>query len=133
MLSIPETESDVTKPPECDAGTRDARAPFQTSAHLAISFAIPGETSGGKPGASQRVLILSPKNRSRVRLRNFDRLLLVWLFRIFPAILNAIIVIKPETVIRCVLSHLRRGLVRVSVTTNPTTGWIAGQVTEAFP
>ena len=33
-------------------------------------------------------------------LRNIDRLILVWLYRFFPSILNAIIVIKPETVIR---------------------------------
>jgi transposase InsO family protein len=32
-----------------------------------------------------------------------------------------------------ILGHLRRRLVRVSVTTNPTAEWIAGQVTEAFP
>jgi hypothetical protein len=32
-----------------------------------------------------------------------------------------------------ILGHLRRQLVRVSVTTNPTAEWIAGQVTEAFP
>src|ERR1700694_5176054 len=39
-------------------------------------------------------------SRSRVRLRNIDRLIFVWLYRFFPAILNAIIVVKPETVIR---------------------------------
>jgi transposase InsO family protein len=32
-----------------------------------------------------------------------------------------------------ILGHLRRRLVRVSVTTNPTAEWIAGQITEAFP
>ena len=32
-----------------------------------------------------------------------------------------------------ILSRLRRRLVRVSVTTNPTDEWIAGQVTEAVP
>ena len=32
-----------------------------------------------------------------------------------------------------IVGHLRRKLVRVSVTTNPTAQWIAGQVTEAFP
>ena len=32
-----------------------------------------------------------------------------------------------------ILGHLRRRLIRVSVTTNPTAQWIAGQVTEAFP
>ena len=32
-----------------------------------------------------------------------------------------------------ILSHVRRRLVRMGVTTNPTAEWIAGQVTEAFP
>jgi hypothetical protein len=32
-----------------------------------------------------------------------------------------------------ILGHLRRRLIRVSVTTNPTAEWIAAQVTEAFP
>jgi hypothetical protein len=32
-----------------------------------------------------------------------------------------------------ILGHLRRQLVRVTVTTNPTAAWTAGQVTEAFP
>ncbi len=34
------------------------------------------------------------------RLRNIDRLVFVWLYRLFPSILNAITVVKPETVIR---------------------------------
>ena len=48
----------------------------------------------------QQVVILSGKARSRGRLRNIDRLILVWLCRMFPSILNAIIVVKPESVIR---------------------------------
>ena len=32
-----------------------------------------------------------------------------------------------------ILGHLRRRLVRISVTTNPTAEWITGQVTESFP
>lgn len=48
----------------------------------------------------QQVLILSRKRPARVRLRNLDRLILVWLYRFFPSILNAIVVVKPETVIR---------------------------------
>ncbi len=48
----------------------------------------------------QQVIILSRKSPSRVRLRNIDQLIFVWLYRCFPAILNAITVIKPETVIR---------------------------------
>ena len=48
----------------------------------------------------QKVIVLSRKPRSRARLRNIDRLIFVWLYRCFPAILNTITVVKPETVIR---------------------------------
>src|SRR6202047_5295713 len=48
----------------------------------------------------QQLIVLSRKARSRVRLRNIDRLIFVWLYRLFPSILNAIIVVKPETIIR---------------------------------
>ena len=47
----------------------------------------------------QQVITLSRKSWSRVRLRNFDWLIFVWRYRFFPAILNAITVVKPETVI----------------------------------
>jgi len=46
----------------------------------------------------QQVIVLSRKSRSLVRPRNLDRLIFVWLYRFFSAILNA--VVKPETVIR---------------------------------
>src|SRR5215467_8015696 len=188
----------------------------------------------------QQVLVLSRKSLSRARLRNLDRLILVWLYQLFPSILDAIALVKPETVLRwhrrgfraywhwksrraggrpeidpeiraligrmshenplwgaprihgellmlgievaqstvakymdrqgratsqgwktflrnhaagiasidlfvvrsisfkllyglVILGHLRRRLVRISVTTNPTAEWIAGQVTEPFP
>ena len=48
----------------------------------------------------QQVIVLSRKARSLVRLGNIDRLIFVWLCRMFPSILNAITVVKPETVIR---------------------------------
>jgi hypothetical protein len=35
-----------------------------------------------------------------VRLWNIDRLLLVWLYRLYPSLLEAIIIVQPETVIR---------------------------------
>ena len=41
----------------------------------------------------QQVILLSRKARPRVRLRNIDRLIFVWLCRMFPSILNAITVI----------------------------------------
>jgi hypothetical protein len=35
----------------------------------------------------RQVLILGRKSPSRVRLRNLDRMILVWLYRLFPALL----------------------------------------------
>ena len=47
----------------------------------------------------QQLLVLSRKSRARDRLRNLDRLVLVWLYRLFPSLLDAIIVVKPETLL----------------------------------
>ena len=48
----------------------------------------------------QQVIVLSRKTASRAWLKNIDRLILVWMYRLFPSILNVITVVKPETVIR---------------------------------
>ena len=47
-----------------------------------------------------QVIVLSRKSQSRVWLISIDRLIFVWLYRLFPSILNTITVVKPETVIR---------------------------------
>ena len=36
-----------------------------------------------------QVIVLRRKSHSRVRLRNIDRLIFVWLYGFFPSILNA--------------------------------------------
>src|ERR1700694_29477 len=48
----------------------------------------------------QQLVVLRRKSPTRVRLWNIDRLLLVWLYRLYPALLDAIIIVQPETVIR---------------------------------
>jgi hypothetical protein len=48
----------------------------------------------------QQLVVLRRKPPTRVRLWNIDRLLLVWLYRLYPSILDAIIILQPETVIR---------------------------------
>jgi hypothetical protein len=48
----------------------------------------------------QQLSVLGRRAPKRIRLRNWDRFVLVWLYRLFPSILNAITVVKPETVIR---------------------------------
>ncbi len=48
----------------------------------------------------QQPSVLNRRSPSRVRLRNLDRLLSVWLYRLFPSLLDAIAIVKPETVLR---------------------------------
>lgn len=48
----------------------------------------------------QQLMVLNRKSQKRVRLQNIDRLILVWLYQIFPSVLDAIILVKAEPVIR---------------------------------
>jgi hypothetical protein len=48
----------------------------------------------------QQLNIVIRKLPKRLPLTNSDRLLLVWLYRLFPSILSAIRIVRPETVIR---------------------------------
>ena len=48
----------------------------------------------------QQLVVLRRKYPARVRLWNIDRLLMVWLYRPYPSLLDAIIIVQPETVIR---------------------------------
>ncbi len=45
----------------------------------------------------QQLIVLRPKSPTRVRLWNIDRLLLVWLYRLYPSLLDAIVIVQPET------------------------------------
>ena len=47
-----------------------------------------------------QLIILQRKSAARVRLRNIDRLLLVWLYRLYSWLLDAILIVQPEAVIR---------------------------------
>ena len=44
--------------------------------------------------------MLRRQHPKRVRLWNIDRLLFVWLYRLYPSLLETIIIVQPETVIR---------------------------------
>src|ERR1700720_1388915 len=47
----------------------------------------------------QQLIVLRRQHPRRVRLWNIDRLLFVWLYRLYPSLLEAIIIVQPETVI----------------------------------
>src|SRR6202166_4800627 len=48
----------------------------------------------------QQLIVLRRKSPKRARLWNIDRLMFEWLYRLYPSLLDAIIIVQPETVIR---------------------------------
>src|SRR5437763_1696664 len=55
-----------------------------------------------------QLIVLRRKVRGRVQLTNGDRLFLVLLYRWFPSVLNAITILRPETLIRWHRAGFRR-------------------------
>jgi len=45
----------------------------------------------------EQLVVLRRRSPKRVRLCNIDRLLLVWSYRLYPSLLDAIIIVQPET------------------------------------
>ena len=48
----------------------------------------------------QQLAVLQRSAPARLRLRTADRLIFVWLYRLFPSLLEAAVVFKPETLVR---------------------------------
>jgi transposase InsO family protein len=48
----------------------------------------------------QQLLVLKRSAPARLRLRTTDRLIFVWLYRLFPCLLGAAVIFKPETLVR---------------------------------
>src|SRR5882724_7711699 len=48
----------------------------------------------------QQLVVLQRSVPARLRLRTADRLIFVWLYRLFPSLLEAAVVFKPETLVR---------------------------------
>jgi hypothetical protein len=48
----------------------------------------------------QQLLVLKRSTPARLKLRMADRLIFVWLYRLFPALLGAAVVFRPETLLR---------------------------------
>jgi hypothetical protein len=48
----------------------------------------------------QQLVVLRRKSPTRVRLWDIDRLLFLFLYRLYPSLLDAIIIVQPETVLR---------------------------------
>ena len=49
-----------------------------------------------------QVTVMRRQHPGRLRLFSTDRLLWVWLYRIWPQVLNAMVLVKPATVVQCI-------------------------------
>jgi transposase InsO family protein len=65
-------------------------SPFKTQARLEAEIVL----------LRHQLSVLRQRVPSRPKLTVADRLLFVWLYRLFPSVLNAVTIIQPETVIR---------------------------------
>src|SRR5882672_6798211 len=65
-------------------------SPFKTKARLEAEIVL----------LRHQVSVLRRRQPSRPKLTVAERLLFVWLYRLFPAVLSAITIVQPETVIR---------------------------------
>ncbi|HTG02853.1 MAG TPA: integrase core domain-containing protein [Bradyrhizobium sp.] len=65
-------------------------SPFKTQARLEAEIVL----------LRHQLSVLRQRVPSKPRLTVADRLLIVWLYRLFPSVLNAVTIVQPETVIR---------------------------------
>ena len=48
----------------------------------------------------QQLFVLKRAAPAKLRLRTADRLIFVWLYRLFPSLLGSAVIFKPETLVR---------------------------------
>src|SRR5881398_2441973 len=75
---------------------------------FALPFKSKSRLEAENAALRHQVIVLQRRVRGRVQLTNGDRLFLVQLYRWFPSVLNAITIIRPETLIRWHRAGLRR-------------------------
>src|SRR5437588_8108650 len=75
---------------------------------LASLFKSKSRLEAENAALRHQLIVLQRKTRGRVHLTNGDRLFLVQLYRWFPSVLNAITIIRPETLIRWHRAGFRR-------------------------
>jgi hypothetical protein len=66
-------------------------SPFKTKARLEAEIII----------LRHQLNVLRRRVPSKPKFAVADRLLFVWLYRLFPTVLNAVAIAQPETIIRC--------------------------------
>jgi hypothetical protein len=67
---------------------------------LASAFMSQGRLAAENIALRHQVLVFKRKHRGRIRLRGLDRVILGWLAQMGPAVFDAIIIVKPDTLVR---------------------------------
>lgn len=75
---------------------------------LAASLRSQASLEAENAALRQQIIVLRRKVRGRIRLSNGDRLFFVWLYRMFPSVLRAILIIRPDTLVRWHRAGFRR-------------------------
>ena len=76
---------------------------------LAAVFKSKSRLEAENAALRQQLIVLQRRVRGRVRFNNGDRLFFVQLYRWFPSILAAMLIIRPETLVRWHRAGFRRG------------------------
>ena len=69
-------------------------------AHLAAPFRSKSALDAENVALRQQIIVLRRNVRDRGKLSNADRLFFVWLYRRFPSISRAMLIIGPDTLLR---------------------------------
>src|SRR3982074_3592849 len=67
---------------------------------LASRFKARATQEAENLGLRQQLNVLRRRTPKRPHLNNTDRFLFVWLYRLFPSVLDAVAIVRPETIIR---------------------------------
>jgi hypothetical protein len=67
---------------------------------LLVPFRSKSALEAENAALRQQIIVLRRKLRRRVKLSNADRLFFVWLYRLFPSISPAMLIIRPDTLVR---------------------------------
>ncbi|MBI3760195.1 MAG: helix-turn-helix domain-containing protein [Deltaproteobacteria bacterium] len=75
---------------------------------LATPFRSKSGLEAENAALRQQIIVLRRKLRGRIRLSNSDRLFFVWLYRLFPSISRAMLIVRPDTLVRWQRAGFRR-------------------------
>ena len=67
---------------------------------LATPFRSKSALEAENAALRQQIIVLRRKLRGRLKLSNSDRLFFVWLYRLFPSIARAMLIIRADTLVR---------------------------------